>query len=166
MLKRWVRNWQNSYCRKVLEIFSPRFTIHRRVAYTCLDTMTNATLRNCTIVVTRPVAQAGKLISKLENLGANVIHFPVITISAADNQQQQLSLVKTLGTYDIAIFISRNAAIYGSELIKQTGDWPPNTHKLLLLVMVQLHNCKPRVCQQILLRVGWPILKTCYQPVR
>lgn len=89
--------------------------------------MTTAPLRNCTIIVTRPVAQAGKLISKLENLGANVIHFPVIAISAADNHQQLLSQAKTLGSYDIAIFISRNAAIYGSELIKQAGDWPPNT---------------------------------------
>ena len=89
--------------------------------------MTTTPLRNCTIVVTRPLAQAGKLISRLEKLGATVTHFPVIAISAADNQQQMLKQAKTLDTYDIAIFISRNAAIYGSELIKQTGDWPPNT---------------------------------------
>ena len=89
--------------------------------------MTTAPLRNCTIVVTRPLAQAGSLIEKLETLGANVTHFPVIAISAAENNQQLLNQAKMLCSYDIAIFISRNAAIYGSELIKQTGDWPPNT---------------------------------------
>jgi len=89
--------------------------------------MTTAPLRNCTIVVTRPVAQAGKLIEKLERLGADVTSFPVIAISAAENHQQLLTQVKSLGTYDIAIFISRNAAIYGSELIKQTGGWPNHT---------------------------------------
>ena len=88
--------------------------------------MMNGPLRNCTFVVTRPATQAGKLISKLESLGANVTHFPVIAISAADNQQL-LDQANNIGTYDIAIFISRNAAIYGSELIKQTGEWPPNT---------------------------------------
>ena len=89
--------------------------------------MTSLPLRNCTIVVTRPEAQAGRLINKLESLGANVTHFPVISISAAENQQLLLTQAKALESYDIAIFISRNAAIYGSELIKQAGGWPPKT---------------------------------------
>jgi uroporphyrinogen-III synthase len=89
--------------------------------------MTSTSLQDCTIVVTRPVAQAGKLIKKLQGLGARVVHFPVIAISPLENQQQLLAQAKSLGNYDIAIFISRNAAIFGSALVKKTGDWPPET---------------------------------------
>ena len=89
--------------------------------------MTTNSLQDCTIVVTRPVAQAGKLIKKLEGLGANVVHFPVIAISPVENQQQLLAQAESLGNYDIAIFISRNAAIFGSALVKKTGDWPLET---------------------------------------
>ena len=89
--------------------------------------MKTNSLSGCTIVVTRPAGQAGTLIKKLENLGANVVHFPVIAISAEKNQQQALAQARSLYTYDIAIFISRNAAIYGSALVKQSGQWPDNT---------------------------------------
>jgi len=83
-------------------------------------------LRNCTIVVTRPAAQAGSIINMLENLGANVIHFPVIAISASTSKQL-LEQAKSLDSYDIAVFISRNAAIFGCELVKLTGNWPLHT---------------------------------------
>lgn len=89
--------------------------------------MTTTSLQDCTIVVTRPEAQAAKLIKKLQNNGANVVHFPVIAISPVKNQRQLLAQAKTLGNYDIAIFISRNAAIFGAALIKQVGDWPRQT---------------------------------------
>lgn len=89
--------------------------------------MTTDPLGNCTIIVTRPVAQAGSLIDMLKSLGANVIHFPVIAISAAENHKQLLVQTKALGSYDIAIFISRNAAIFGSALINQAGGRPLKT---------------------------------------
>lgn len=89
--------------------------------------MTTNSLQDRTIVVTRPVAQAGKLIKKLEKLGANVVHFPVIAISPLKNQQQLLAQAKSLGNYDIAIFISRNAATFGTALIKKAGGWPRET---------------------------------------
>jgi uroporphyrinogen-III synthase len=89
--------------------------------------MTTISLQDCTIVVTRPQAQAGKLIKRLEKSGANVFHFPVIAITPVKNQQKLLAQAKTLANYDIAIFISRNAAIFGSALIKKAGDWPRQT---------------------------------------
>ena len=89
--------------------------------------MTSTHLKNCTIVVTRPARLADKLNKQLEELGANVVHFPVIAISAAKNTEHVLAQARALGTYDIAIFISRNAAIFGSTLIKKTGGWPPET---------------------------------------
>ena len=70
---------------------------------------------------------ADKLINQLEDLGANVVHFPVISISAATNTENVLAQARTLASYDMAIFISRNAAIYGAALIRQTGGWPAAT---------------------------------------
>ena len=89
--------------------------------------MTKTPLQNCTLVVTRPTAQAGKLIETLEAAGATAFHFPVIEISAAADQQKLLEQAKSLNTYDMAIFISRNAVIFGTELIQRTGSWPSST---------------------------------------
>ncbi len=86
--------------------------------------MTPHPLQNCTIVVTRPAAQATRLLEALEEAGATAIHFPVIEITAAPDQEKLLQQVKQLNTYDMAIFISRNAAIYGSALVQQTENWP------------------------------------------
>ncbi len=88
--------------------------------------MTKTSLQNCTIVVTRPTGQAEKLIDILENAGATVVHFPVIEITAMPEQERLLEQARQLGTYDIAIFISRNAAIYGIALLQQDG-WPEYT---------------------------------------
>jgi uroporphyrinogen-III synthase len=85
--------------------------------------MTSLPLQNCTIVVTRPTAQAARLIKALEDAGATVIHFPVIEITAPPDQDKLREQAKQLNTYDMAIFISRNAVIYGSALIRQTA-WP------------------------------------------
>ncbi len=89
--------------------------------------MTSTHLKNCTIVVTRPAGLADKLINQLVELGAKVVHFPVIRITAAPEQGKLLEQAKQLDTYDMAIFISRNAAIFGSALIKKAGGWPPAT---------------------------------------
>ena len=89
--------------------------------------MSASLLKNCTIVVTRPSGLADELIRQLHNLGANVVHFPVLAISAAANSAQTLAQAKDLASYDMAIFISRNAAIFGAALVKQAGDWPPDT---------------------------------------
>ena len=89
--------------------------------------MTSTHLQNCTIVVTRPETVADKLIKQLEEHGAKVVHFPVIAISPAKETDRVLAQARSLSTYDMAIFISRNAAIFGSALIKQVSDWPPAT---------------------------------------
>ncbi len=88
--------------------------------------MTRPPLQDCTIVVTRPTGQSGKLIKALENAGATVVHFPVIKITAIAEQETLLEQAKQLSSYDIAIFISRNAAIYGTDLLQQE-NWPKKT---------------------------------------
>jgi len=82
--------------------------------------------QGCTLVVTRPTGQASKLIDILENAGATAVHFPVIEITTIPEQEKTQALAKQLNTYDIVIFISRNAAIYGAALL-DPGAWPQNT---------------------------------------
>ncbi|NOY17483.1 MAG: uroporphyrinogen-III synthase [Gammaproteobacteria bacterium] len=88
--------------------------------------MTKHPLQGCTLVVTRPTGQADNLIHALESAGATVVHYPVIKIAAIPEQEKLLELAKQLNTYDMAIFISRNAVIYGTALLQQ-ADWPQNT---------------------------------------
>lgn len=92
--------------------------------------MTDKQTPGCTIVVTRPVEQAKKLIESLQDAGISAVHFPVIAISPGSDQQQLLAQAEKLASYDMAIFISRNAADYGSALVKKalgTGNWPEQT---------------------------------------
>ncbi len=89
--------------------------------------MTKHPLQGCTLVVTRPTGQADNLIHALESAGATVIHYPVIKITAIPEKGKLQALAKQLNIYDIAIFISRNAAIYGIAMLQNNGDWPQNT---------------------------------------
>lgn len=88
--------------------------------------MTKKPLQGCTIVVTRPIGQAEQLIETLQNAGATAVHFPVIEITTIPEQEKTQALAKQLNTYGITIFISRNAAIYGTPLL-DPGGWPQNT---------------------------------------
>ncbi len=88
--------------------------------------MTASPLKGCTLIVTRPSGQAGSLIRTLEEAGARVVHFPAIQITAIDESQDLLTHSLPLDSYDIAIFISRNAVSYGIPLLTQK-NWPSNT---------------------------------------
>ncbi len=88
--------------------------------------MKSPPLKDCTLVVTRPTGQADSLIHALESAGATVVHYPVIEITAIPEQEKLQEQAKNLNTYDIAIFISRNAAIYGTAL-PGPGAWSQNT---------------------------------------
>lgn len=88
--------------------------------------MNSPPLKNQTLVVTRPTGQAEPLIHALQNAGATVIRFPVIEISPITDQANRAEQTKKLNTYDIAIFISRNATIYGTNSL-EAGTWPQTT---------------------------------------
>jgi uroporphyrinogen-III synthase len=70
-------------------------------------------LQNRWIAITRPAHQAGKLIKKLQNNGANIIPFPLLEIIEPKSStlvQQQLTNLEHI---DMAIFISPNAVEKG-----------------------------------------------------
>ena len=73
------------------------------------------------VVVTRPVHQGKKLAAQIRSAGGLVIEFPTLAITAVPDTQRPRRLVKEIGSGDWVIFISANAAEFGSRLIEETG---------------------------------------------
>ena len=71
-----------------------------------------ATLAGKTVIVTRPLAQAQNILESLEVRLATTVHFPVISISAANNLATTKKHFRDLARYQIIIFISANAVHY------------------------------------------------------
>ncbi|WP_455200806.1 uroporphyrinogen-III synthase [Kaarinaea lacus] len=82
------------------------------------------TLDGLTVLVTRPVHQAEKLCSLIESQGGNVLRFPVIEITEPRDTARLSNVLQRLNQFDIAVFISRNAAERGIQVIMETGGLP------------------------------------------
>lgn len=77
------------------------------------------------IVVTRPIDQARKLTTLIEQEGGQVILFPLIAISALEDYAAFERQVAKLTQFDWAIFISSNAVQQGMpRLLNQLGRIP------------------------------------------
>lgn len=77
-----------------------------------------------TIVVTRPLAQAGALAEAICAAGGTPFVFPLLEISPATNPALLEDAVSRLSDYAIAIFISPNAVDYSLPSILARGVWP------------------------------------------
>lgn len=75
------------------------------------------------IVVTRPARQAAGLVAQLAALGAQPLVVPAIVILPPLDGAALAHAHATLPTYDIAVFVSANAAEYGAP---SKGAWPPH----------------------------------------
>lgn len=73
------------------------------------------------IVVTRPARQAAGLVEQLAALGARPLVVPAIVILPPSDRSALDRAHATLDTYDIAVFVSGNAAEYGAPA---RGAWP------------------------------------------
>ena len=71
----------------------------------------NTVLTNLTFMNTRPAHQAEPLNQLLISFGAKTINFPTLEIEATNTIKTQ-SICQQLKTFDIAIFVSANAAHY------------------------------------------------------
>ncbi len=78
----------------------------------------NSPLKNITLWLTRPAGQARNLTKLLEAQGANVFHLPLMQIEALPQDKKNEKKIKKLDQYDMAFFISTNAAQFGMELIE------------------------------------------------
>ena len=76
------------------------------------------------VLVTRPAHQSQALCDKITGLGGMVQHLPVIEIADPHDITPALELIKRLTTFDIAIFISSNAAERANVLVTAHGGWP------------------------------------------
>ncbi len=83
-----------------------------------------AELAGVRVVVTRPSQQAASLVRSLEAQGAEAIRFPLIEIRAAADTRALDDVIARLDTFDIAIFISRNAVSYGLEYVRARRSFP------------------------------------------
>ncbi len=79
------------------------------------------TLAGKTIVVTRPLIQAQNILELLEARLAKVVHFPVISISAADDLKAAQQSFNKLADYQVIIFISANAVHYAMSTAQELG---------------------------------------------
>ena len=76
------------------------------------------------ILVPRPAHQAQQIINKIELHGGVVFPFPVMEIVPPQDITPALTLFQHLNRFDIAIFISANAAKLGLEMMKREGTVP------------------------------------------
>ncbi len=70
---------------------------------------TRASLTGCRIIVTRAAKQAGELVTGLEALGAEVVHFPTIEIREPLDWSPLDRALSNLSSYDWLAFTSANA---------------------------------------------------------
>ncbi len=73
------------------------------------------------VVVTRPARQAAGFVEKLAALGATSIVWPAIVILPPDDPAPLARAHASLGDYDLAFFVSANAAEFGAPAV---GSWP------------------------------------------
>lgn len=76
------------------------------------------------IVVTRPAHQAQALVRMIEHAGGRAIPFPVIEIHDVENPAPLLDLIDRLDEFNLAVFVSPNAAEKGVALVTARREWP------------------------------------------
>ena len=84
----------------------------------------NLPLAGLKIVVTRPREQAAQLAQDIEKLGGTCILFPLLEITPLADVQPLRDLLARLHEFQMAIFISPNAARFGMEAILKAGGLP------------------------------------------
>lgn len=117
-------------------------------------------LSNDTIVITRPIHQAGPLAGLIQNLGGKTILFPTLEILPITDNRSVLEAVARLNQYHLALFVSANAVRYALPLCPKplpmkiiaigpgtaralhacqvTVDWTPESHRSEGILEAQL----------------------------
>ncbi len=97
--------------------------------------MANATpdslpkLSGVRVLTTRPADQATDFIAAMQAAGGEAISFPTLQITAMPTPSPVDAVLDELAEFDLAIFISANAAQFGLERIEARGEtWPNKLH--------------------------------------
>jgi uroporphyrinogen-III synthase len=83
-----------------------------------------ATLTGKRIVVTRPAEQAGKLADEIETRGGHAVRFPVLAIFDAADPGPLQAAAERIDDFDVAVFVSPNAAEKALSAITARRAWP------------------------------------------
>lgn len=81
-------------------------------------------LQDIGVLVTRPAAQAESLCQSIEDAGGHAIRFPAIEIADIQNIQPLNDQIHRLHEFDLAIFVSVNAAVKGAAFVSSIRTWP------------------------------------------
>ena len=73
------------------------------------------------VLVTRPAEQAGRLVSRLHELGARPLLFPALAIVGPDRPEILLASLADIEQVDWVVFISPTAAQYGLAALNQAN---------------------------------------------
>ena len=84
----------------------------------------NMKLRGATVLVTRPVHQAGSISAAIEQAGGSAIRFPTLTIVECISPDTRRILEQDIASFDIALFVSANAVWHGVPVVLEKGVWP------------------------------------------
>jgi uroporphyrinogen-III synthase len=76
------------------------------------------------IVVTRPVHQARELARLISAAGGKPLPYPVIEIRDVEDPAALLALIDRLDEFNVAVFVSPNAAEKGMALVRSRRAWP------------------------------------------
>src|SRR5262245_21769115 len=87
--------------------------------------MTDQPLRGKNIVVTRPAHQEAGLAARIRAAGGDAICFPVIEIRDVEDPRALHAVIDRLHEFDLAVFISPNAAARGLSAIAARRVLPP-----------------------------------------
>ncbi|MGW8247148.1 MAG: uroporphyrinogen-III synthase [Acidiferrobacterales bacterium] len=90
-------------------------------------------LRNVHVLVTRPEDQQQNLVELIESEGGEAIRFPTIEIAPTEQQQKLHDTLQHLDQFNIAVFISPNAAQFVFNTLSELGLHLPDS---LLLACV------------------------------
>ena len=90
-------------------------------------------LRNIHVLVTRPEDQQQNLVELIESEGGEAIRFPTIEIAPTEHQEELQATLQHLDEFNIAVFISPNAAQFVFESLSKLNLRLPDS---LLLACV------------------------------
>jgi uroporphyrinogen-III synthase len=82
------------------------------------------TLQGRGIVITRPAHQSARLATLIRGQGGNPILFPVIEIRDVDDTAALDDVIRRLDDFDLAVFVSPNAAVKGWAAIQSRRAIP------------------------------------------
>ena len=81
-----------------------------------------AALDGVTVVVTRPADQGRDLCRAIAAQGGRAVNFPALEIQPVEDNDKLKRLWDRLGSFDLAIFVSRNAVTAAAQHLK--NRWP------------------------------------------